>query len=107
MSRKLLLIVMLITLAACSAPAPTATDVPIGPTARTPVTFGPDTAIPPTDTPTTVPTSAPLPKVENLPAPITTGSISDNLPVYTCAADAFASYSPLQAIQHSGLDGKH
>src|SRR5258708_2061773 len=59
----------------------------------------------------TGPTSAPAPtippKVENLPAPITAGKISDNLPTYTCAADAFASYYTLQVIQQAGLDVKH
>src|SRR5207253_9621873 len=47
------------------------------------------------------------PKVENLPAPITAGKISDNLPTYTCAADAFASYYTLQVIQQAGIDVKH
>src|SRR5258708_29236812 len=59
----------------------------------------------------TGPTSAPAPrtrpKVENLPAPITAGKISDNLPTYTCAADAFASYYTLEVIQQAGIDVKH
>src|SRR4051812_7593293 len=54
-------------------------------------------------------TSAPasLVTVGPLPAPIMAGSTSDNLPTYTCAADAFASYYTLQAIQQNGLDVAH
>src|SRR5438477_6109685 len=57
--------------------------------------------------PTSVPAPTIPPKVENLPAPITAGKISDNLPTYTCAADAFASYYTLQVIQQAGIDVKH
>jgi ABC-type nitrate/sulfonate/bicarbonate transport system substrate-binding protein len=42
-----------------------------------------------------------------LPAPITAGAISDSLPTYTCAADAFASYYTLQVIQQAKLDVKY
>src|SRR5258707_13343800 len=59
----------------------------------------------------TGPSSAPAPtippKVENLPAPITAGKISDNLPTYSCAAEAFASYYTLEVIQQAGIDVKH
>src|SRR6202521_6392839 len=57
--------------------------------------------------PTLTPAPTIPPKVDNLPAPITAGKISDNLPTYTCAADAFASYYTLQVMQQAGLDVKH
>jgi len=41
------------------------------------------------------------------PAPIFKGNTNDGLPSYVCAADAFASYYPLQQIQASGLDVKN
>src|SRR5215831_6766295 len=44
--------------------------------------------------------------VAGLAAPLM-GKVSDNLPVYTCAADAFASYYTLQVIQQAGLDVAH
>src|SRR5579871_5669368 len=65
---------------------------------------------PPTSAPTVPnvpPTATTPPKVENLPAPITAGKISDSLPTYTCAADAFASYYTLEVIQQAGIDVKH
>jgi len=54
------------------------------------------------------PTQAPnLPAVGPLPAAITAGSTGDNLPTYTCGADAFASYYTLQVIQQAKLDVAH
>src|SRR5579859_4219234 len=75
--------VVAVILAACGSESPTASGPTAAPSATTP------------------------PKVENLPAPITAGKISDNLPTYTCAADAFASYYTLEVIQQAGLDVKH
>ncbi len=47
------------------------------------------------------------PTIASLPAPVMSGKITDNLPTYVCAADAFASYYNLQAIQQNGLDVAH
>jgi ABC-type nitrate/sulfonate/bicarbonate transport system substrate-binding protein len=62
---------------------------------------------PSVSTTTSAPAAAPLVTVGPLPAPIMAANISDNLPTYTCAADAFASYYTLQAIQQNGLDVAH
>jgi ABC-type nitrate/sulfonate/bicarbonate transport system substrate-binding protein/outer membrane protein OmpA-like peptidoglycan-associated protein len=58
---------------------------------------------------TTANTSAPavFPTVGSLPKPIMAGQPTDNLPTYTCAADAFASYYTLQVIQQAKLDVKY
>src|SRR5690349_11960871 len=50
---------------------------------------------------------AAAPTVGSLPKPIMSGQVSDNLPTYTCAADAFASYYTLQVIQQAKLDVKY
>src|SRR5262245_44432846 len=48
-----------------------------------------------------------FPTVGSLPKPIMAGQVADNLPTYTCAADAFGSYYKLQVIQQAKIDVKH
>jgi ABC-type nitrate/sulfonate/bicarbonate transport system substrate-binding protein len=67
---------------------------------------GGDSATTSTNTPTKV-VAATLAPVGNLPAPIMASGGNSQLPTYTCAADAFASYYTLQVIQQTKLDEKY
>ncbi len=83
----LLLLAVIIGLTGCSSSTPAAPPT----AARAQATTAPAT----------------LPPVGPLPAPITVSSSGDNLPTYTCGADAFASYYTLQVIQQAKLDVAH